>query len=67
LRRRRTSLAKLSPNGTATGKAGHPFDKLRTGVRLLINKTPQVLLYKLLFETNCFDKAISISDNLGRF
>jgi hypothetical protein len=35
----------LSPIGAAAGKAGHPFDKLRTGVRLLANKKPQVKIW----------------------
>ena len=38
----------LSPNGTAAGKVGHPFDKLRTGVRLLANNKA-LLVRALLF------------------
>jgi hypothetical protein len=38
----------LSPIGAAAGKAGHPFDKLRTGVRLLANKKPQVKIWGFL-------------------
>jgi hypothetical protein len=33
----------LSPIGTAEGKVGHPFDILRTGVRLLTNNNALVI------------------------